>query len=85
MSWLETGTCYMQTCVFYIQNKLISFSQLQKLHTGISQYEEPNVKYLQWRISICETQNQFLKKMIKVPYTSAHYPKSNKDQKRLCA
>ena len=23
--------------------------------------------------------------MIKVPYTSAHYPKSNKDQKRLCA
>ena len=23
--------------------------------------------------------------MVKVPYTSAHYPKSNKDQKRLCA
>ena len=51
MSWLETGTCCMQTCVFYIQNKLISFSQLQKLHTGMPQYEEPNIKYLQWRIS----------------------------------
>ena len=78
----------MQTCVFYIDSLLdwISVSVSYRNSTQVCLNMKSQILNIcNEEFPICEIQNQFLKKMVKVPYTSAHYPKSNKDQKRLCA